>query len=50
MNLPLAFFVIIVSVVYALLEIQIEGEDGWAGKLPTWKIKNPFYKIINWPI
>jgi hypothetical protein len=25
------------STFFALLEIQIEGKDGWAGKLPTWR-------------
>ena len=39
----------VVSSIFALLEIQIEGENGWASKLPTWKLKNPFQKIINWP-
>lgn len=33
------------TILFALLEIQIEGKDGWASKLPTWKIyfknKNP---------
>lgn len=45
----LIIFIVLVSVIFALLEIQIEGENGWAGNLPTWKIKNPFKKIINWP-
>ncbi|MFC1625903.1 hypothetical protein ACFL1Q_02595 [Patescibacteria group bacterium] len=42
-------FLIIISTVFALLEIQIEGTAGWAKNLPTWRIKNPFKKIINWP-
>ena len=25
---------------FALVEIQVEGADGWAAKLPTWKIDN----------
>ncbi len=28
-------FALIVSTLFALLEIQIEGKDGWAAKLPT---------------
>ena len=28
---------ILCTVIFALLEIQIEGKDGWAKKLPTWK-------------
>lgn len=42
-------FLIAFSILCALMEIQIEGENGWAKDLPTWKIKNPFMKIIGWP-
>ncbi|AKM81607.1 MAG: hypothetical protein UT13_C0001G0647 [Candidatus Pacebacteria bacterium GW2011_GWF2_38_9] len=49
MNFYLIIFTIFVSSVFALLEIQIEGENGWAKNLPTWKRPNPFKKIINWP-
>jgi hypothetical protein len=49
MNINLIVFAVILSIFLALLEIQIEGENGWAGKLPTWKIKNPFGKFLNWP-
>lgn len=32
----------------AQLEIQIEGEHGWAAKLPTWKIVHPWVlKLSN---
>ncbi len=37
-------FLVLVSVIAANLEIQIEGKDGWAGKLPTWRMKN---KIVS---
>lgn len=30
-------FLGITSSLFALLEIQIEGKDGWAAKLPTWR-------------
>lgn len=30
-------FVFAAAIIWALLEIQIEGENGWAGKLPTWR-------------
>ncbi|MDD5547839.1 MAG: hypothetical protein PHN74_03025 [Candidatus Pacebacteria bacterium] len=30
-------FVVIISVIFALMEIQIEGPHGWAQDLPTWK-------------
>ena len=33
----------------ALLEIQIEGENGWAKNLPTFKVNNPLRKIVNVP-
>lgn len=33
-------FLIITSILFALVEIQIEGSEGWAAKLPTWKIEN----------
>jgi hypothetical protein len=32
--------------VLALLEIQIEGENGWAAKLPTWRWKASWFKWI----
>ncbi len=32
-------YVAIIALVYALLEIQIEGKDGWAKNLPTWRKK-----------
>jgi hypothetical protein len=48
MSLYLLFFIFSISVLLALLEIQIEGVDGWAKNLPTWKIRNPFQKIFNW--
>ena len=32
--------VIVSAAVFALVEIQIEGRDGWAAKLPTWKLRS----------
>jgi hypothetical protein len=49
MSIGLILFAIIVSAIFALLEIQIEGENGWASKLPTWRLKNPLKKFVNWP-
>ena len=37
---------IIMSVLFAKAEIQIEGADGWAAKLPTWKISNRWTRFI----
>lgn len=49
MTISVAGFILIASILLALLEIQIEGKNGWASKLPTWKVHNPFKKIVNWP-
>lgn len=39
-------FLIFISFVLAKLEINIEGKDGWAKNLPTWKVKNKFTNFI----
>ena len=31
-------FMVFMAVILALWEIQIEGKDGWAAKLPAWRI------------
>ncbi len=49
MNIPLIIFSFITATILALFEIQIEGPHGWAEKLPTWILKNPFNKVANWP-
>jgi hypothetical protein len=33
-------FILLLSILLALWEIQIEGKDGWATNLPAWRIKN----------
>lgn len=40
------FFSFLCATLFALLEIQIEGKNGWAGKLPTWKIYKKWFKYI----
>lgn len=40
-------YMLVVSSILALLEIQIEGKDGWAGNLPCWKIKTGFLTRLN---
>jgi len=35
----LIFFSVLASLTLAALEIQIEGKDGWAAKLPTFRLK-----------
>lgn len=37
-------YLVLVSASLALLEIQIEGSDGWAKGLPTWHIENKWTK------
>lgn len=38
--LKMFIYTLITSFAIAKLEIQIEGEFGWAEKLPTWRLKN----------
>lgn len=49
MTLGLIMFSTTTAILLALHEIQIEGEDGWAKNLPTWRIYNPLKTIISWP-
>ncbi|HZU95715.1 MAG TPA: hypothetical protein VFF73_03335 [Planctomycetota bacterium] len=37
---------VVLAWLFAKCEIEIEGGDGWAGKLPTWKIQNRLTDII----
>jgi hypothetical protein len=39
-------FILVSAFAIAKLEIQIEGKDGWAKNLPTWKIKNRLTKLL----
>ncbi len=36
-NINLAIYLFICALVLAYLEVQIEGQHGWAAKLPTWR-------------
>lgn len=40
-------FIFLIAFFIAKLEIQIEGKDGWAKSLPTWKVKNKLTNLIN---
>jgi hypothetical protein len=40
----LLIFMVFLSLLLALWEIQIEGKDGWAAKLPGWRIEK------GWPM
>ena len=41
-----AMFLFATSYVFARLEIEIEGPDGWAAKLPTWRICNKWTNLF----
>lgn len=38
LHVSFAASVVFASLVFALLEIEIEGTEGWARRLPTWRI------------
>jgi hypothetical protein len=40
------FYFFAIAFVLAQLEIQIEGEHGWAAKLPTWRWQTP--RVLRW--
>ena len=44
----LLFFgdVLLTSLFFALVEIQIEGPDGWAARLPTWRVDNAWTRRL----
>ncbi|MBI5865356.1 MAG: hypothetical protein HZB38_12775 [Planctomycetes bacterium] len=35
--------VLVLAACFALTEVQIEGPDGWAAKLPTWRLKGGWF-------
>jgi len=39
-------FVPIAAYIWAKLEIQIEGPNGWAEQLPTWRIEK--HRLLDW--
>jgi hypothetical protein len=40
-------FLTIMSIVHAKWEVQIEGKDGWAAKLPCWRLNVFFRKLLG---
>ena len=40
-------FMAFLSLILALWEIQIEGKEGWAAKLPTWRIEKRWVVRIS---
>lgn len=45
-TLTFVLYLVVVSSIFALLEIQAEGENGWAAKFPTWRVKNGWTKVL----
>ena len=39
-------YLLVTALVFARLEIQIEGPNGWAANLPTWRISNRWTKLF----
>lgn len=52
--MKLLFFFIytmVAAIAFAMWEIQIEGKDGWATKLPCWrKSEGKLVKLLGYPI
>jgi hypothetical protein len=44
--LPGAVLLFIYALLFAVVEIEIEGKDGWAMKLPTWFRRSPWYARV----
>jgi len=38
--------VLVTATLFALVEVQIDGADGWASRLPTWRIHNRWTRLI----
>lgn len=41
------FYTVIMALIYALLEIQVEGKNGWCRNLPTFRINVFFKKFLG---
>lgn len=39
-------FVFLAALLFAKLEIQIEGKHGWAENLPTWRVQKDWFKFL----
>lgn len=42
------FWLLLLAVVFAQVEIQIEGPHGWAAGLPTWRVESHILLDIFW--
>jgi hypothetical protein len=52
MSISAIIFILIAAFCFAKLEISIEGRDGWAANLPTWRKSNALIKFVfgDYPI
>lgn len=39
-------FALLTATLFALTEIQIEGVQGWAASLPTWRVENRWTRLL----
>lgn len=46
--LMLICYVLVLAFFFAKVEIQIEGPEGWAASLPTWRIEKAWWLDIFW--
>lgn len=46
--LPLLLWILLVSLFFAEVEIQIEGAKGWASGLPTWRVEKSPWLDLFW--
>ena len=46
-NIVMLLFLFWLAFCFAKMEIAIEGSDGWAGQLPTWRSDKSIIKIIT---
>jgi hypothetical protein len=44
----LLLWIVLLGFVFAKVEIQIEGKDGWAASLPTWRVEKHRLLDIFW--
>jgi hypothetical protein len=44
----LGIWLAVLAAVFAQVEIQIEGADGWAARLPTWRIEHHWLLEVFW--
>jgi hypothetical protein len=45
-HLVFGLYLCLTAFVFARLEIEIEGPNGWAANLPTWRISNKWTQIL----